>query len=331
MPSLEQRVERLFPGKRGCLIKAAIVFAAWRDEWLTQEDLINFIGKDFANSTIRNAYEELSSPIESLNNNSYIEVTTVKSGSKGRPVIKGRLSEAAQKRIFTLTTPVKCPPSTHYIGLDKIGRIEIPPLSFEKPADKFNKPKIYLSPKDILDIIEQKIGIRETNRSLRRLIKKGQAKEIEVSRTHRWGRSPHHQYRLLSSDLERLAKDTNLKCFSMGVSLRSETEDDRKRLEADGMIQCPSCGNPVNKSDIIRVTGAKIDSCLTEYMQAALNNTIIERQDNGSLRETVKGMPELTATGSTKDQCRENLSCAIIDWVRFRQNQGLKISPPIGG
>lgn len=329
MASLEKRVKHLFPGKGRCLIESALVFARRRNEWLTQRDLIDYVGRDFAKSTVRNAFRRLSSPMEMLNNSSYIEVISVTGSGRGRPIIRGKMSEAALVKIFDIATPLKHPPPVYHTALDKIGRIELQPLSFEKLASRNIKQISYLAPQDILKLTEKKIGTKETDRQLNRLIKEDKAKEIKVSRTRRWGRPPHHQYLISNEDLERLLEDTNEGCNSVDAILSRSTDDDLIRLEAASLVPCPSCHNLTHKSDLVHIHGARSNSCLTEYMHAALNATTLERQNDGSYKETVKDIAELSALGSTRDKCRENLFDTINNWIRNRQKERLDL--PIVG
>jgi hypothetical protein len=312
------------------LIETALVFAMRRDEWLTHADVINVIGNDYAESTISKAIRELSYPIESLSGLSYIDLETIPSNSKGRPRIRGKLSKAAHERLFKLVSPVEHHTRSHFIGLDKIGRVEIPSLVLEKILDKKRFQRMMLSPEDVHKCVEEKIGVRESNRLLKELINDGQASEVPVSRTHRWGRTPLHQFKISRTALEAYAADTNPKCYKMDAIFRPTTDKDLEILDAAGIVHCPSCGNPIHKSDIIHIDGGKSAICLTEYMHAALNATIRERPDGELCRETVEDIPELTATGYAWDQCRKNLATVIRDWIRNRQKEGRDLPSPRG-
>jgi len=81
-------------------------------------------------------------------------------------------------------------------------------------------------------------------------------------------------------------------------------------------------------SELIRLPGSEMDICKTDYMKLALNALIRESIEGGLYRETVRQIPELTATGSTWDECRTNLFNAILEWIRNRQKEGLDLPPP---
>lgn len=115
--------------------------------------------------------------------------------------------------------------------------------------------------------------------------------------------------------------------FAASVILRAETKEDRERMEAAGIVHCPSCGNPVPKSDIIRIAGAEKDSCLTEYVQVALKGLRFETMKDGSCKITVEGSSELAAIGRTEDECRINLIEQIKKWIDGRLSMGLDIPP----
>jgi predicted RNase H-like HicB family nuclease len=113
--------------------------------------------------------------------------------------------------------------------------------------------------------------------------------------------------------------------YAMGIKLRLEKKEDRDRMAFEGMVYCPSCGKPTHESDIFRVSGAEKDSCLTEYIQAALRQMSIETIENGSIRITVNGFKDVMATGKTEDECRNNLIEEIRKWIEIRLHKGLDI------
>ena len=115
--------------------------------------------------------------------------------------------------------------------------------------------------------------------------------------------------------------------YAMGISLRAERKENQEKMAAEGMVHCPSCGNPTHKSDIFRISGAEKDSCLTEYVRAALRRARIETMEDGSIRITVEGLKDVTAIGETEDNCRNNLIEEIRKWIAIRLQKGLDISP----
>lgn len=98
-------------------------------------------------------------------------------------------------------------------------------------------------------------------------------------------------------------------------------------MASEGMVHCPSCGKPTHKSDIFRILGAEKDSCLTEYVQAALRRARIETMEDNSIRITVESLKDVTAIGETEDKCRNNLIEEIKKWTAICLQKGLDISP----
>ncbi len=151
MASLEQRIEHLFPNKArkeiSPIAMVALIFAERRGRWLTQTDVIDSINKKFSDSTVRKAFKILSLPLDVLGGYSFIDVESVKKEGKGRPVVRGIISQAALEKIFTLVTPVNQEPVSYFPELTVKGRLEIPPLQI---GDK------YLPPDDIIRLRIQK-------------------------------------------------------------------------------------------------------------------------------------------------------------------------------
>ena len=164
MASLEQRIENLFPRRKSKKTSpaamVALIFAERRGEWLTHEDAIHLGKEKLADSTIRKAFKELSRSLVVLGGHSFIDTESVKRDGRGCPIIRGRLSRAADEKIFATVYPVNQKPASYFIGLNGIGRLEIPPLSL---VDK------YLPPRDLIRIRKQKSGQNETNHLLRAL------------------------------------------------------------------------------------------------------------------------------------------------------------------
>jgi hypothetical protein len=177
MASLEQRIEHLFPNKtrKGTspIAMVALIFAERRGRWLTQTDVIDSINKKFSDSTVRKSFKILSRPLDVLGGYSFIDIESVKREGKGRPVIRGILSQAALEKIFALVTPVEQEPVSYFSKLNVKGRIEISPLQIGEK---------YLPPEDIIRLRIQKSGKWETRRLLRKLVndKPGAQKEAKL-------------------------------------------------------------------------------------------------------------------------------------------------------
>ncbi|MDD3564110.1 MAG: hypothetical protein PHN90_00395 [Methanothrix sp.] len=60
--------------------------------------------------------------------------------------------------------------------------------------------------------------------------------------------------------------------YGMGLNLRLADDDDVKRLEASGMAQCPSCGNPTSRNSIFKSPDGKM-VCITCF-QSKKTNTL---------------------------------------------------------
>jgi hypothetical protein len=161
MATIEQRIENLFPGKKridnSTIAVVASFFAERRGQWLTQSDIITLINKRFADSTVRKAFKELSCPTASLDGHSFIDTELVKIKDVGGPIMRGRLSEAATKKIFTLVTPVNEKSPSLF---NEQYRLELPPL---KIGDT------YLPPDEIIRLRNQKSGQEYTQGLLRRM------------------------------------------------------------------------------------------------------------------------------------------------------------------
>jgi hypothetical protein len=108
----------------------ALLFAERRGRWLTTDDIIRLINRRFAESTVLKAFKKISCPMDVLGGHSYIDTESIKSEGRGRPIVRGRLSEAACEKIFALVKPVKEMPQSYFPGLlNGEGRIEMPPTT----------------------------------------------------------------------------------------------------------------------------------------------------------------------------------------------------------
>lgn len=147
-------------------------------------------------------------------------------------------------------------------------------------------------------------------------------------RASEMGRAP-EVYQLSDTFKTRLEDFLNRKEMKIGyqasIRLRKETEEDRQRLAAAGMVRCPSCGDPVPKSSLLRLQGAEKDCCLTEYVHAALKLTKISVIEDESYIEIVNGNPEVVGKGKTKDECRHALVESIKKWIATQQQNSLTI------
>lgn len=67
---------------------------------------------------------------------------------------------------------------------------------------------------------------------------------------------------------------------------------------------------------------------LLEYVQEALNKAHYEMiEDEEPFYAEVPGLPGVWATGTTLEQCRENLREVIAGWSNVRLTQGLSPCP----
>jgi hypothetical protein len=333
MASIEQRLEHLFLSKKrkrpSPIMMVALAFAERRGTWLTQNDVISLANKKFANSTVRKAFRELSRPLDVLEGHSFIDLESIKRDDRGRPTIRGRLSEAATERIFELVTPVKeKPPSSFRLILHKEGKSEVPPLLLKSKSNG-NK---WLPPEDILRIREKKIGKKQTNRLLKGIAKKGKPYAepvdiLEILKNHHFGRLPYHQTRIMDDGQIELASDQNRSCAMVDAILAPATEEDTKRLEAAGIVPCPSCCHLTHRSDLIRVQGAEKDICLTEYFDSIKKCIHSIKHEDGSWSEIVVGIPEIESKGKDKGECRSLLMKKLMNWFREKQLDGSSMPP----
>ncbi len=170
MASLEQRIKYLFFNSEHkkfsqvaeSTLMVARIFAERRGQWLTNEDVIRLTNCQFGDSTIRKAFKKLSSPLDSSDGFSFIDTEEIKKAGKGRPIIRGRISEAASDKLFSLVKRTKKKPPAHKLRLSGIGQVEIPPL---KTRDE------YVSPEDMIAFREQRIGKEVNLRHLRKIVK----------------------------------------------------------------------------------------------------------------------------------------------------------------
>lgn len=244
MASLEKRVRHLLPTRgrkeNHCLIESALMFARCRDRWLTIGDLLILLrgsGKLFGKSALYVAVKELNNPMTSLGGQSYVDCTSVGSGS-GKPM-KYKLGRAAYEKIYALTEPesIKSKPCLH--PLKGRGRIRIPPLAYEKKfrIKGLEYKKIQWVPaKDIINLVEHKIGPSEANNSLKMLTSeqaisqpKPYAQKCEaVTKTHRWGRPPKTEYELTNEGLMYHLADHNEQVVSVDVIIVDSRDDDER-------------------------------------------------------------------------------------------------------
>jgi len=237
-------VRHLLPTKgrkeNHCLIETALMFARCRDRWLTIRDLLILLrgsNKPFGKSALYAAVKELSKPMASLGGESYVDRTTVGSGS-GVP-IKYKLGRAAHEKIYALaeSESITSKPCLH--PLKGRGRIRIPPLEFE---NKFRingveyKKTQWVPAKDIIDLVEHKIGPSDANHSLKMFTSKQGLSEPKpyaqkcegITKTHRWGRHPREEYELTNNALLYHLTDHNEQVVSIDVIIVDSRDDDER-------------------------------------------------------------------------------------------------------
>jgi predicted RNase H-like HicB family nuclease len=121
-------------------------------------------------------------------------------------------------------------------------------------------------------------------------------------------------------------KDIEL-TVKIAAHLVPTTEEDIKRLEAAGIVPCPSCGNPTHRSDLIRIRGEERDCCLNEYFESVKKCIHSARHEDGSWSETIVGISGMASEGDTRDKCRRLLMEKLMDWIRIKQRNGSAIPP----
>lgn len=69
---------------------------------------------------------------------------------------------------------------------------------------------------------------------------------------------------------------------------------------------------------------------ITNYIDRALRRAQYKKLDDGEFCSTVTGLRGVIATGRTLEECRDQLSEVIEEWVLVRVAQGLSV-PRLGG
>jgi hypothetical protein len=327
MASLEQRVEYLFPSKKrkgpSPIAMVALIFAERRGRWLSQNDVIYLMNKKFSSSTIRRAFKELSQPLDFLEGYSFIDTESVKRDGKGRPAIRGKLSETATERIFELVPAVKEKPQSCFRLINQVGKVEIPPFLVTTK----NYGSMWLSPEDILRLRKKKIGNKQTNRLLKDVATKGKpyAKSIDILKNHHFGPLPSHQIYITDAGQCMLGSDDNQLCSGIIALCVPVSDESRKRAAAAGDVPCPSCGSPTHRSNLIRIQGAEKDICLTEYFKSVTKCIHYIKHEDGSWSETIVGISGMTSEGKTKDECHNKMMNIIREWIAEKKRDGLAI------
>ena len=69
---------------------------------------------------------------------------------------------------------------------------------------------------------------------------------------------------------------------------------------------------------------------LADYLEAALNAAVYERQTGKAYHATIPGLPDVWADAPTLDECRAALREVLGDWMRERLASDLDL-PEING
>jgi predicted RNase H-like HicB family nuclease len=264
--------------------------------------------------------------MKELSNHSYIDTKDLKSNHRGRPAKMGKLSKVASKKIFKLVTPIDERPKSHFVG-----KIEIPPFC----VDKENAGTTWLPAEDIWALRVEKLGTERSKKLLQEIANKQDSignksfaeSVLDLKNHSRPGRICPHP-RLKTEGVLEFGADEYCIAVSVSAYLVPGNDEDRKRLEAAGIVPCPSCGSPTHKSHLIRVQGAENDCCHTEYCESVKKCIQSSIEKNGSWFETVVGIPGLSAEGHTRDECRNKLMTMLMDWIAEKKQKGLPIPPP---
>lgn len=121
-------------------------------------------------------------------------------------------------------------------------------------------------------------------------------------------------------------KEMRMSIMVGGLVIKERPKRGRAKPDATDIVHCPSCGNPTHRSDIVQLDGGRT-ICLTEYAQLARVKSGGCVRENGVWRMSVEGIPALTATGSTEDECKERFTERVVSYVREHKRAGMK--PPI--
>ena len=165
---------------------------------MVQDEIIKLLGRDYADSTIGKNFKILSLPMNELKGHCYIETCPQRS-TRGRPAIRGKLSQAASDVLFRLADShtlddIGAPASL------QIGKVVIPPVKITTK---------WLLPKDIVALRKQKIGEKEADRLLRDVADGVCAEDFYDLKHHTTpGRIPKLR-RLTREGVKEYAADTN--------------------------------------------------------------------------------------------------------------------------
>lgn len=212
--TLENRIEHLLHDRGDCLKKIACLFAERRSQWLVQDEIINLLGRNYANSTISKNFKILSSQMNELNGYSYIETGTQRN-ARGRPAIRGRLSQAASDMLFKSV-------ASHTLddigapGSLQIGKVVIPPVEITPDQKDSTTRPVWLLPNDIVALRKQKIGEKNADLMLQDIANRMCASDETIFAGDFWdlkhhtspGRIPKLR-RLTCEGVKEYASDTN--------------------------------------------------------------------------------------------------------------------------
>lgn len=175
---------------------------------------------------------------------------------------------------------------------------------------------------------EKPYGIRLVEGRLAGLVKKGdiiRENEEEPGKCSR----PKYFFSISTSckeAIEKYVKTPELELSSLiitNIAPRSD-ENDRRLAEA-GIVPCPSCGSPTQKTDMIRIEGAEKDICPTEYFESIKKCIHSCKNEDGSWSETIVGIPGIAAEGRTKDECRNKIMNMMRTWSAEKRSKGLVV------
>jgi len=210
--SIRDQIEWLFASRRDCLKEIAVVFARGHGKWISMEEIINQVGKNYPNSTIYSNFKTLSSPMKELGNHSYI-IESRKNCGKRKPALKGKLSDAASERLFSLAHHAHEKPPSKILTLRGAGQVEIPALSAGTN---------YVPPDEMMALRERKIGKEETLRRLRNVADSKPGSELAA----------------IQKEIERLAIQRGIS-FNSGDETKSGDEIPNLNFVKDGKYVDP--------------------------------------------------------------------------------------------
>ncbi len=261
--------------------------------------------------------------MDSLNGNSYVDEKQSNIG-RGRPIKMWKLSNFAFEKIFALVTPEQTSFVPNIHGLKGRGRIRILPLVVKKEHEKEGlkyRETILLSPQEIINLVEQKIGARNTNRLLKSLTSNqgikygGYAVDCEgVTKTRRWGRHPKKEIELTNTGLMKLLADQNELQHSLRALIIDSRQDDAR---VHALEERALKGEQAAYDELIQVLSSDASKYARQYTASSLgrlgDTRAIESLIKAMICDKYSGVRSVAVSSLEHFGYRQELTLALND------------------